>query len=55
MEKLFLVLLRHKEHVIEDVFSNLNAYRQKHVTPLAILDEMYVQQWEQEPFETNPY
>ncbi|MBQ8281676.1 MAG: hypothetical protein IJZ25_04675 [Lachnospiraceae bacterium] len=48
-------LLRHKEHAIEDVFTNLNSYRQNLVTPLAISDELYVQQWEQEPYETNPY
>ena len=48
-------LLRHKEYAIEDVFINLNSYRQKLVTPLAISDEMYAQQWEQEPFEKNPY
>lgn len=48
-------LLQHKEHAIEDVFTNLNAYRQNLVMPLVISEELYVQQWEQQTYVANPY
>lgn len=48
-------LSRHSEHAMESVFTNLNDYRQNLVMPLVIPDELYVQQWEREPYVTNPY
>lgn len=39
----------------EDVFDNLNSYRQEIVEPLIISDSEYVKRWLQEQYEGNPY
>ena len=33
----------------------MNAYRKNLITPLVLPDELYVQQWTQESYPTNPY
>ncbi len=48
-------LSKHSDNELENVFDNLNEYRKNLVKPLIISDEMFVEQWERESFETNPY
>lgn len=40
---------------LEKVYDSLNEYRKDIVTPLVLSDEMYIQKWENEYYETNPY
>lgn len=44
-----------KKENIESVYSSLNTYRQELVTPVIFTDEMYIRQWEQEQFVSNPF
>lgn len=48
-------LKKHGEKDLEDIYTNLNPYRKGIVEPLVLSDEMYIQQWENELFETNKY
>ncbi|MGN0377983.1 MAG: hypothetical protein ACI4EU_00185 [Butyrivibrio sp.] len=43
-----------EEH-LEQVFSGMNDYRKEIITPLAVPDKMFVSQWENEQYETNPF
>lgn len=48
-------LSNHKQEDLEKVFSSLNQYRKKLVTPMVISDDMFIKQWEGEECKTNPY
>ncbi len=48
-------LARHGAEELEEVYTNINAYRKALVTPKVVPDEILVQAWEQENYETNPY
>lgn len=48
-------LSNHKQEDLEKVFSNLNQYRKKLVTPVVISDAMFIEEWEREEYGTNPY
>ena len=45
----------HSESALEDKYENMNAYRKQLVDPLVIPDNLYVEQWENEPYAVNPY
>lgn len=48
-------LKKHGASELEDKFAELNVYRKELVDPLVLPDELYVQQWENEKYETNTY
>jgi len=48
-------LNKHKASNLEDIYRNMNDYRKNLITPLVLPDELYVQQWENESYQTNPY
>lgn len=48
-------LSHHREKNLEDVYENLNEYRRNIVKPMVISDEMFVEQWKNEQYESNPY
>lgn len=50
-----MYLSRHGEKQLEEIYESLNEYRKKLVIPWVITDEMYVEQWKKEAYETNPY
>ena len=55
LESINIYLLNHGEADLEKVYEELNPYRKEIVAPMIITDEMYAKQWENEPYETNPY
>lgn len=50
-----MYLSRHGEKQLEEIYESLNEYRKKLVIPWVITDEMYVEQWKKEAYETNLY
>lgn len=48
-------LKRHNSCELEQVHTNMNTYRKELITPMIIPDELFVQAWEQESYNTNPY
>ena len=48
-------LNNHSSTNLEDIYTSLNDYRKNLITPLVLPDELYVQQWNSESYETNPY
>lgn len=48
-------LVKYDECTLERVYDSLNEYRKGIVAPLVVSDEVFVRQWEQEAYETNPY
>lgn len=48
-------LNKHGNNDLEEIYDGLNEYRKEIVMPMIITDEMFIQQWEKEPFDTNPY
>jgi len=48
-------LNHHTPNELEQVYINMNTYRKALVTPEVIPDEMFVQEWEQESYNANPY
>lgn len=48
-------LSNHTQSDLEDIYTFTNDYRKNLITPLVLSDELYVQQWENESYETNPY
>jgi len=48
-------LKKHGGDDLEQVYDKMNEYRKEIVSPIVITDEMYVEQWEKEQFETNCY
>lgn len=48
-------LSNHKISDLEDIYTFTNDYRKHLFQPLILPDELYVQQWEKESYESNPY
>lgn len=48
-------LNKHESKDLGKVYDGLNEYRKEIVMPMVVTDEMFIQQWEKEPFESNPY
>ena len=48
-------LNNHKISDLEDIYTFTNEYRKQLFKPLILPDEFYVQQWERESYEINPY
>lgn len=48
-------LKKHNTSKLEDIYRSMNDYRKNLITPLAVPDELYVQQWENESYIINPY
>ena len=48
-------LYNHKLSDLEDIYTFTNDYRKTLINPLILPDELYVQQWENESYESNPY
>ena len=48
-------LNRHIADELEQVYTSMNIYRKELITPMVIPDEMFVQAWEKESYNTNPY
>lgn len=48
-------LNNHKISDLEDIYTFTNDYRKHLFKPLILPDEFYVQQWENESYESNPY
>ena len=55
LESINIYLSNHGEADLENVYEGLNPYRKEIVLPMIITDEMYVEQWENEQYEINPY
>lgn len=55
LDDINLYLSKHGAATLENVYAGLNEYRKNIVTPMVISDEMYIWQWENEQYETNPY
>lgn len=50
-----IYLANHGETDLEDIYTSLNQYRKNIVEPMVIPDDIFVWQWENEPYEVNPY
>lgn len=50
-----MYLVNHGETDLEDIYTSLNQYRKNIVEPMAIPDDIFVWQWENEQYEVNPY
>lgn len=50
-----MFLSKHGEKQLEEIYESLNEYRKKLVIPWVITDEMYIEQWKKEPYETSLY
>ena len=48
-------LSNHSEENLENLYSTLNEYRKNLVNPIVIPDDDFIQQWENESYETNLY
>lgn len=48
-------LKKHTSSNLEDIYKNLNEYRQNLVNPLVLPDDLYVQQWKNQSYIINPY
>ena len=48
-------LHKHSSTNLEDIYRNMNDHRKNLINPLVLPDELYVQQWNQESYPTNPY
>ena len=55
LDDINLFLAKHKEDKLEKIYSELNQYRKDLVQPKILTDEMYVNLWMSEEYETNPY
>lgn len=50
-----MYLANHGETDLEEIYTSLNQYRKNIVEPMAIPDDIFVWQWENEQYEVNPY
>jgi len=48
-------LKNHKEAGLENIYEGLKPYRKELVKPLVITDCSYAKQWENQPYQSNPY
>lgn len=48
-------LKKHGATDLENIYVSLNQYRKAIVEPVAVPDEIFVEQWESEGYENNPY
>jgi len=49
-----IFLENNQSNHLENIYTITNDYRKNLITPLVVPDEVYVQQWEEESYETNP-
>lgn len=55
LEKINLYVEWYENEEYENIYTGLSQYRKELVTPIVVSDEMFIKQWEQEMFKTNPY
>ena len=48
-------LKKHNKSSLEDIYRNMNDYRKNLVNPVILPDDLYVEQWKNEPYTVNPY
>lgn len=48
-------LTTHQENSLEDIYTNLNPHHRELISPLIVPDNIYIENWENESYEPNPY